>query len=248
MQRTGAILLVLACLGRGTAVAQVPVVPSAPAPSSGLDQRTGSLLSSSGGFAWVSALFAAAWIDTSVRRETLELGSGWRAGTARVAKTFGEGKYLIPGLAVGYGLSELTGLETAADITGHALLATAGAGLVTALIKGAVGRSRPYESGSAGAFDPMRFTDSSFPSGHTAIAFALASTLAHETPDRWSDVVFYGAATLTGLSRVHDDRHWLTDVVAGAGIGILAGRLATKSHRALPLAAGPGGVMVQLEF
>jgi len=68
----------------------------------------------------------------------------------------------------------------------------------------------------------------SFPSGHTATAFASAEFLWQEYKDVsiWYGVSGYIVATGTGFFRMYNDRHWLTDVAAGAGIGILCTKTA----------------------
>lgn len=68
----------------------------------------------------------------------------------------------------------------------------------------------------------------SFPSGHTATAFAGAEFLWQEYKDHsiWYGISGYVVATGTGLFRIYNDRHWLTDVAAGAGIGILCTKTA----------------------
>lgn len=68
----------------------------------------------------------------------------------------------------------------------------------------------------------------SFPSGHTATAFAGAEFLWQEYKDVsvWYGISGYIVAAGTGAFRIYNDKHWLTDVVAGAGIGILSTKVA----------------------
>jgi membrane-associated phospholipid phosphatase len=75
---------------------------------------------------------------------------------------------------------------------------------------------------------PDGTSNDSFPSGHTAIAFAGAEFLYQEYKDQsiWYGVAGYAIATGTGLFRMYNNRHWLTDVAAGAGIGILCTKAA----------------------
>ncbi|HEX9978945.1 MAG TPA: phosphatase PAP2 family protein [Flavobacterium sp.] len=75
---------------------------------------------------------------------------------------------------------------------------------------------------------PDGSTSDSFPSGHTATAFAGAELLREEYGDSspWYGITGYVIAAGAGFMRIANDRHWLTDVAAGAGIGILSTRLA----------------------
>jgi hypothetical protein len=75
---------------------------------------------------------------------------------------------------------------------------------------------------------PDGSSNNSFPSGHTATAFAGAEFLWQEYKDKsvWYGISGYVVATGTGLFRIYNDRHWLTDVAAGAGIGILSTKIA----------------------
>lgn len=68
----------------------------------------------------------------------------------------------------------------------------------------------------------------SFPSGHTATAFAGAEFMRQEYKDAsvWYGIAGYAVATGTGIFRMYNNRHWLTDVAAGAGIGILSTKIA----------------------
>lgn len=68
----------------------------------------------------------------------------------------------------------------------------------------------------------------SFPSGHTATAFMGAEFLFQEYKDQsvWYGVSGYLVAAGTGFFRMYNDRHWLSDITAGAGIGILSTKIA----------------------
>ena len=72
----------------------------------------------------------------------------------------------------------------------------------------------------------------SFPSGSTAIAFMGAEFLYQEYKDVsiWYGISGYLVATGTGFLRIHNNKHWFTDVVTGAGIGILSTKIAYWIH------------------
>jgi len=75
---------------------------------------------------------------------------------------------------------------------------------------------------------PDGSTANSWPSGHTATAFVGASLLHKEyglTRSPWWSVAGYGVATATGVMRVLNNRHWISDVMSGAGIGIMSTEL-----------------------
>ncbi|MDR6340727.1 membrane-associated phospholipid phosphatase [Filimonas zeae] len=86
-------------------------------------------------------------------------------------------------------------------------------GGVTHVVKRAVQEPRPDKSNNL-----------SFPSGHTATAFANAEFMRMEYKDvsPWYGIAGYAAAATTGYLRMYNNRHWLSDVIAGAGVGILS--------------------------
>jgi membrane-associated phospholipid phosphatase len=98
------------------------------------------------------------------------------------------------------------------------------AGVTTAGLKLAIGRTRPNEGVGAFAFHPFSGEDA-MPSGHTSIAFAMAGALADDIHRTWASVGLYTIATGVGWSRMNDDKHWLTDVAAGAIVGITSAKL-----------------------
>ena len=68
----------------------------------------------------------------------------------------------------------------------------------------------------------------SFPSGHTAAAFASAEFMRQEYKDvsPWYGIAGYAAASATGMLRMYNNKHWMSDVLAGAGFGIASTKLA----------------------
>jgi membrane-associated phospholipid phosphatase len=127
---------------------------------------------------------------------------------------------------------------------GRVLLSVLAAELTTIAVKATVGRYRPAETDNPYIFKPFSGHDS-FPSGHATMAFALAASLSHEIDKPWASAALYTFATGTAWSRLNDERHWLSDVVAGATVGITA---ATIVHRHPPrLLAEPNGA-VRLEW
>lgn len=91
----------------------------------------------------------------------------------------------------------------------------------------------------AGIVNPIKYTAkemrpdgstrNSWPSGHTATAFVSATILHKEyglTRSPWYSVAGYAVATATGVMRVLNNRHWVSDVLSGAGIGIFSTELA----------------------
>jgi membrane-associated phospholipid phosphatase len=74
---------------------------------------------------------------------------------------------------------------------------------------------------------PDGTTHNSFPSGHTATAFMGAEFLYQEYKNvsPWIGVAGYAVAAGTGFFRMYNNRHWLNDILAGAGIGILSTKL-----------------------
>ncbi len=128
-------------------------------------------------------------------------------------------------------------------------------GIVTSSFMGVAGRSRPSEDGDPYVFRPFGGS-TSFPSGHVTAAFTFASTIAAHYDQLWVKLLTYGVATGVGLSRINDDAHFASDVVAGAMIGTLVGNAVVRFNRAqrgrlgfVPLLDnGKGGLAIATKF
>lgn len=149
---------------------------------------------------------------------------------------------LIFGVA-SYGVGRIAKWETVADLGFHTVEALSVGGLATKIFDGLAGRARPFVVRDTNPTD-FRFGQGfrnhdrqSFPSGHVTSAFAFASTVTSES-ERWSPhaawvvgPLMYGLATLSGVSRMYNDRHWASDIVSGAAIGTFAGiKVVRYSH------------------
>jgi len=183
--------------------------------------------------------------DQNLRGQVQEYRSKTSNALARVGNGFGDPRYVVPMVGAGLLVGQLTGQRSVTRVALRAGGAVAIAGGITTAVKFVIGRSRPEGDGDADLFRPLSGW-SSFPSGHTAVAFALATAIADETRDPWSDAALYGAATLTALARLNDDRHWASDVFVGALVGHLSARW--LSRRPGGLRIGPAGVTMSIEF
>jgi len=113
---------------------------------------------------------------------------------------------------------------------GRLVASLALAGTSTLAVKTLIGRARPSAGVGAFAFHPFS-GDVSLPSGHTAMAFALATDLSDELDRGWVRVGLYTIASGTALSRINDNRHWVSDVTLGALVGIASAKLVSGRWR-----------------
>lgn len=161
----------------------------------------------------------------SISRDISEAGSLY--STAGLAAGF----YLV-GRAAGNARARETGL-----LGGEALINTA---IVYSVLKNVSQRPRPTQDGAhAEFFDGGH----SFPSGHAASAWALATVVASEYHDRRAvQIGAYGLAAAVGLSRYTARKHFLSDVLVGSAIGYGVGRYVYRTHHDPALdASGTGG-------
>lgn len=103
-------------------------------------------------------------------------------------------------------------------------------GAATGLGKLALGRPRPSESLDADGYIPFSGQEA-MPSGHTAVAFAMATALGDDIDRTWARVGLYTIATGVAWSRVNDNRHWMSDVAAGAVLGVVSARVVNGRWR-----------------
>jgi membrane-associated phospholipid phosphatase len=106
-------------------------------------------------------------------------------------------------------------------------------GIITVGIKTAVGRARPLENKDVFYSKPLSDPNSSFPSGHAAQAFSVAAVLAEHYDEPWQQASFYSVAALAALARPYHDKHYASDLVASAFIGIWTAKRVVRMNREL---------------
>jgi len=145
-----------------------------------------------------------------------------------------------------YAYGRIAKKAKAADLGLHGTEALLIGAQVGNVLKGIVGRARPYNDvRQPHDYQLFRgFKDGndyqSFPSGHTIAAFAAASAVTSETHRWWPRSVWligpimYGGAATAGWSRMYHNKHWASDVITGAAIGTFAGQKVVQWHHTHP--------------
>lgn len=127
-------------------------------------------------------------------------------------------------LVVAYGL-DAVGVHSKTDVLNRTAILIKGEAMAlttTTILKSATHTLRPDGS-----------SYNSFPSGHTTQVFAAATFLNEEYKDRypWMPYASYTVASSVGLLRIANNRHYISDVLVGAGIGYLSMKVAYWTHR-----------------
>lgn len=167
------------------------------------------------------------FVDEPVREFTQLHRSEISSEVSSFIQPFGRSKYLIPagGMVYASGLAlrnpklQRTGLLLVSSLLIN--------DLVTSNLKDEFQRRRPDEANHNTYFEGGEGGRhyASFPSAHTSTAFTFATSIATVYKDhKWVPPVAYGTATLVALSRIHDNKHWTTDVLAGAAVGFAASK------------------------
>jgi membrane-associated phospholipid phosphatase len=123
--------------------------------------------------------------------------------------------------------------ETELRKTGRMLIqALTYSGTLTIGMRYLFGRTRPFSSKEGSQYEFTWFQTAgdtqSFPSGHTAVAFATSTVLAERIDTWWARVILYSFAAMTGYARLYNDKHWLSDVIFGGALGFSSGMYVIK--------------------
>ena len=151
-----------------------------------------------------------------------------------------------------YGVARLRHDEGTADVAWHTTESVASAALFIQVVRGALGRARPYvieEDGAKRDADPYdfellhgftSFNYRSFPSMHAMASMAVATALTQEMRQRGTphrellSPLLYAGAAMPSLARLYLDEHWATDIAMGAFLGVFAGQKVVGFSHAHP--------------
>ena len=170
-------------------------------------------------FAATAGVILVSVADRNVSHEAPESNSNFARGLAHGAEHGGNPLTIAPLLGAAWLAGRVTGNAGMSASSLRIAGGIAASAAVAGGIKYLAGRSRPYEApDDADEFRALS-GHTAFPSGHTTVAFSLASGIDHETSARWVPFVVYPLAGIVGWSRLRDNRHWASDVLAGALVG-----------------------------
>ena len=152
------------------------------------------------------------------------------------AEPLGDGKYVFSGFGIIYLNGIIFKNNRSKKVALLGIQSFILSGIAANVPKYIFQRHRPYQDSppKSNQWDGpengySHFT--SFPSGHSTTAFSWAAILSEEYKDHDAvPFLCYTAATLVGLSRINDNKHWASDVFAGALIGYLIGKVVSKNH------------------
>jgi len=166
---------------------------------------------------------------------------------------WGSGLYTIPALGILYGVGAITKDDKARYTALKGVEAYLFGFISAQILKQLTHRQRPFQGDPPdpnvweGPFAP--FSSSSFPSGHSTVAFAVATVVATSySRTIWVPIVCYTIAGLTAVSRVYQNEHWFSDVFVGSALGFAIGKTIMKNPikklKILPLSHTGMGVML----
>jgi membrane-associated phospholipid phosphatase len=199
---------------------------------------------------FVLAVTALSFADEPIQKFALDLrnkNKGVRNVSRYITSTGGLYEiYGLTGLAAYGWLFRNNQMKTTSLLAGQAYIVS---GAFESVLKLLTGRQRPIvvdsvhleaEPAFHGPFyrfppdEDGKRSNGSFPSGHTTVAFAAATVYATEYRDRpIVGVAAYSVATLISLSRITENKHWTTDVLTGAALGYLTGKLVVNNYHRL---------------
>jgi membrane-associated phospholipid phosphatase len=159
-------------------------------------------------------------------RQTTTTLSSPRAGFLAGGETIGSARFQLGGALAAFAVGHAIGNAKIAAVGADLVRANIVSQTLTGAVKFTARRERPDGTGF------------SFPSGHTAVTFASATVLQRHLGWK-AGVPAYAVASYVAASRIHDKRHFLSDVAFGAAVGVVSGWTVTMGHGKTRVAISP---------
>lgn len=172
-------------------------------------------------------------VDPEINHWSQEHQNSSLEKTASFFSTFGQGTFLGGLSAVLYISGELADNQRIRKTALMSLESLGTSAVIVLSIKFITGRARPQSGQSRDTYRPFSTAAnfSSFPSGHSSSAFAVATVIASESSSLFIDALSYFLASMAALSRVQNNKHWASDVFIGSSIGYFVGKKISSLHK-----------------
>jgi hypothetical protein len=171
-------------------------------------------------------------LDKKIRNFALNNQSEFAENIFSIDNYYGHTKYMLISPVVLYAGGLLSQNKTLKEMGLHTAQAVIYTGAFTMLTKIMSGRSRPFREKGPFDFNPFsfHFDNRSFFSGHTSIVFAFSTVMASKIDNIIWKMSWFTAATLVAGARIYSDKHWASDVIAGAFVGYGIGSFIVLEH------------------
>jgi membrane-associated phospholipid phosphatase len=168
---------------------------------------------------------------------------------------WGSGLYTLPALGILYGCGAILKNNKAKAVALKGAEAFILAAVSAQIVKQLTHRHRPGQDDPPdpglweGPIAPVTYT--SFPSGHSAVVFAVATVLGSAYSETvWVPILCYSIACMTAISRIYDNKHWASDVLVGSALGFAIGKTVYRNGfgKVKLLPVSPTGLGVTLLY
>jgi membrane-associated phospholipid phosphatase len=173
-------------------------------------------------------------VDADIRDFAQKKHSSIADSFASAGQKLGSPLYTLPPVGAFYLYGYLRDDSRARTTSLLAVESLAISTIFTETIKVTAQRSRPNSGASPYTWNGphLKLNNVSFCSGHTSAAFTLATVFAEQYQDSpYIPAVSYSLATLAGLSRIYDNKHWASDAFFGAALGYFIGKSVVGYHK-----------------
>lgn len=173
--------------------------------------------------------------DEDIQKSVQDNRSSTTDDLSKIVKPFGEGRIIVPaflGLSLLGNAIHNPSLEDLGLITLESLAVD---GIFVGTLQAVLGRDRPVKIKGSNSYDPFS-EGGSFPSGHASVAFNIATILSDWYKEHGVvPILSYFLASPVGFSRINDNDHFASDVLAGTAFGIATAKLTLyqRKHRKL---------------